>query len=176
MRNLRAPSFFLIAALLSVACSRTSARHQDTSNAATAADPEIVSVTMHRSGCYGPCPIYTVTANADGSVSFDGERDVKVKGTSSGSITKDDYDYLVRSIKRLQFSTWRDQYRFEKDGCKSVWTDNPTVDIVVATKSSKKHVSYYYGCRGFALPSKIDLLSRIIDDVADTQKWVGVEE
>ncbi|WP_349810750.1 DUF6438 domain-containing protein [Xanthomonas dyei] len=176
MRNLRASSFFLVAALLSVACSRTSAQHQDTPSTATASDSEILSVTMHRSGCYGPCPIYTVTASADGSVSFDGERDVKVKGASRGSITKDDYAYLVRSIKRLQFSTWKDQYRFEKDGCKSVWTDNPTVDIVATSKTKKKHVSYYYGCRGFALPSKIDLLSKIIDDVADTQKWVGVEE
>ncbi|WP_369935920.1 DUF6438 domain-containing protein [Xanthomonas tesorieronis] len=176
MKGLRAKINFFIVALLSVACSRTSAQHQEAPDTNTAHETEILSVTMHRSACFGTCPVYTVTAKSDGSVSFDGERDVKVKGKSQGSIAKSDYDYLALSIKRLQFSTWNDQYHFEKDGCKSVWTDNPSVDIVVATQTGKKHVSYYYGCRGFALASKIDLLSKIIDDVTDASKWVGPEE
>jgi hypothetical protein len=158
------------------ACSQATAKLPQSQIAEKAPQTIISSVTMHRSGCYGTCPIYKVTVSANGSVEFDGERHVLVFGKSKGSISRVDYGYLLQSIDRLQFSNWNEQYRFEKNGCKSVWTDNPTVDIVVRAGDRKKHVSYYYGCRGFALAPKIDLLSKIIDDVAGTVQWVGPEE
>ncbi|MDR6673858.1 DUF6438 domain-containing protein [Xanthomonas sp. 1678] len=169
--------FTLIAAFsLLAACSKTTAQPPTYQNSAPVTQEEVTSVTMHRSACYGTCPVYTVTIKADGTVEFNGDQHVLIPGKSKSFVAKSDYDYLVSSIDRLQFSTWKGQYIYKEDGCKSVWTDNPTVDITVTGKKGKKHVSYYYGCRGFILAPKIDLLSKIIDDVAGTSKWIGLEK
>lgn len=158
------------------ACSTILLQHKNSVNNVPISALEVLSVTMSRSACYGLCPVYSVTVNFDGSVAFDGIENVKIKGVSHGSIAKEEFSYLARSVERFQFFSWKELYGSKSDGCISVSTDNPAVEILVATKNQNKSVSYYYGCRGLPLASKIDLLSNIIDDVAETSKWVGVED
>jgi Domain of unknown function (DUF6438) len=138
-------------------------------------DPTITSVVLHRSACYGPCPVYTVEVLSDGEVRYDGQDHVKVKGHRTAQISVDEFNFLVASIGRVGFFGLHDRYRFEKDGCPSWWTDNPSVEIVVTRAGQRKHVSYYYGCKGLEIFQRIIWLSETIDDVANSVQWVGPE-
>jgi hypothetical protein len=138
--------------------------------------PTITSVVMHRSACYGTCPVYTVELTAAGSVTYTGEEHVAALGRKSAHIDASEFQFLVTAIERMDFFSLHEKYRFKPDGCPEWSTDNPTVDIVVTRGSQKKHVSYYYGCRGMPIAKRIIWLSDTIDDVAGTAAWVGSDD
>jgi Domain of unknown function (DUF6438) len=140
-----------------------------------AAAPTITSVLLHRSACFGSCSVYSVEVLSNGEVRYNGQEHVKTKGHRTAHISADDFNFLVTSIGRVGFFALNDRYRFETDGCPSVRTDNPTVDIVVTQAEQKKRVSYYYGCRGLGIYQRIIWLSETIDDVANSAQWVGAE-
>ena len=144
-----------------------------TPQAVAARAPEITSVVMHRSACFGPCPIYTVEILSTGDVRFDGQGHVKVPGHQTARIAPNDFGFLVQAIERVDFFNLHDQYMFKPDGCAEWWTDNPTVDIVVTRAGKKKHVSYYYGCRGLSVAKQIGWLSDTIDHVSNSGQWIG---
>lgn len=140
------------------------------------APPPVEQIVMHRSGCFGSCPIYTVTVGSSGKVSFDGENHVAKRGGSEWKISRQDFDFLMESLEHIGFFRLKETYRFEPDGCKQWWTDSPTVDIVVTRGEIKKQVSYYYGCKGIPEAAQLDWLSRTIDVVAKTYDVVGEGE
>jgi len=138
--------------------------------------PAITSVLMHRSACYGTCPVYTVEITSAGSVIYTGEEHVKVQGRKSARIAPTEFRFLATAIERINFFDLRDKYLLKSDGCSTLWTDNPTVDLVITRGSEKKHVSYYYGCRGFPAAKRIMWLSDTIDDVGGTTVWIGSDD
>ena len=136
-------------------------------------DLTITSVSMHRSACYGVCPVYTVEVLSTGEVRYDGQDNVKIKGHHTSHVPPDEFAFLVAAIGRVDFFSLHDQYMFAKDGCPRFWTDSPTVDFVITRGGQKKHASYYYGCRGLPIFQRIIWLSDTIDDVASSAQWVG---
>jgi Domain of unknown function (DUF6438) len=137
--------------------------------------PTITSVLLHRSACFGSCSVYTVEVLSDGEVRYNGQEHVKIKGHHTTHISTDEFNFLVASIGRIGFFTLNERYRYQTDGCPSVRTDSPSVDIVVTRAEQKRHVSYYYGCTGLGVYQRIIWLSETIDDVANAAQWVGVE-
>jgi hypothetical protein len=138
-----------------------------------ASSNQISSILLHRSGCYGRCPIYEVDIKQDGLVTFDGHRFVDSLGKSAANVSPLEFRKLVARLNDIGFFKLNERYRYEQDGCTTWWSDQPTVDIVVTRGGVKKHVSYYYGCKGPAIAEKIDALSNEIDRITDTQKWIG---
>ena len=134
--------------------------------------PTFDSVVMHRSACFGPCPVYTVHIRSDGEVSFEGEQDVIALGQHKHTVAASALLQLSDAIEKASFSSLKEQYRFGPDGCTEWVTDNPTVDIIVAAGTSQHHVSYYYG-RTISVGQAIDDLSKAIDTAAGTAAWVG---
>ena len=137
--------------------------------------PSLDVVLMHRSACYGTCPVYEVELRKDGTVHFKGEQHVAVTGTRWGRATPRELDAVAAAVERAGFFKLRDRYRFTSDGCKLWETDNPTVDIVVTRAAVTKHVEYYYGCSGFEAAERIDALATAIDTAAHTARWIGHE-
>lgn len=131
------------------------------------------SILMHRSGCYGFCPIYEVEVTELGAVTFNGHRFVEKAGKHHRKVTPNQFRQLAVLVKQMGFFKLQDRYRYEQDGCTTWWSDNPTVDIIVTRGSKKKHVSYYYGCKGPSAANQIDALSKAIDKVAGTSAWIG---
>jgi Domain of unknown function (DUF6438) len=141
--------------------------------AAAASNAAITSVVLHRTACYGTCPVYSVEVRSNGEVRYSGEQHVKVEGRRTAQISADEFDFLVTSIKRIGFFELKDRYKSQEDGCLKVWTDNPSIDIAVTRAGQKKHVEYYYGCRGLEIFQRIIWLSSTIDDVANSVQWLG---
>ena len=127
---------------------------------------------MHRSGCLGICPVYTVQVFADGRVAFEGEREVVAKGEQNATIPLSDVATLELAIERSGFRTMKAAYLFETDGCTEWWTDNSTVTIIELRGSLKKRVEYYYGCT-IPIGAQIDSLSKTIDQVSQDANWIG---
>jgi hypothetical protein len=134
--------------------------------------PSFDAVTMQRSGCYGPCPVYTVEISYNGKVTFKGERFVVFAGEHLGSTRPADLARLDQAIVDIGFFSLREQYQSGEDGCTTWATDNATVSILVSTASRQHQVTYYYGCEIDLGPS-IARLSQTIDEVAHARRWVG---
>ncbi len=130
------------------------------------------TVVMHRSACYGFCPVYTITISSSGKVEFSGEQHVAAVGDFTKQIELSEIRRLSKSIGDADFFQLREQYRYESDGCTEWWTDNPTVDIVVIAGDRQHRVSYYYGCT-IDVRERIDGLAAVIDEVGETENWIG---
>jgi hypothetical protein len=136
------------------------------------ARPSFDAVTMHRSGCYGRCPVYTVEISYNGQVTFKGEEFVTSTGERMGSTRVADLARLDQAITDIGFFSLREQYQSGEDGCTTWMTDNATVSILVSAGGRQHRVTYYYGCAVDSGPS-IARLSQTIDEVAHVRRWVG---
>ena len=133
------------------------------------------TVTLERTSCFGACPAYTVVIKSSGTVRFNGKSDVAAKGEKQGKVTVSDLEFLGTAIKRADFYQLRDSYAKTSDGCKEVWTDNPSLVIKVTSGTNTKSVTYYFGCRGPLVLSTISWLADTIDEIAGTSQWVGAQ-
>src|SRR5262245_35769512 len=83
------------------------------SHAAIASDTreaEVTSVVMQRSGCLGPCPVYTVQATSDLVVTFDGQFYVAARGHHTGRVARSEFSRLVDALNRIDFFSLHEQY------------------------------------------------------------------
>jgi hypothetical protein len=136
-------------------------------------DPaSVVSIRLERSACYGTCPVYSVAASRVGTLLYSGTEHVKVRGARASKIDERDFAFLATAASHIHFMSLRDRYASETDGCKEVWTDNPSVKIALQLAGRSKTVSYYMGCRGLAEASRISWFADTIDEMAHSSQWV----
>ena len=109
--------------------------------------PADMLITLERTVCYGPCPIYKVTVTSDGTVTFEGRQNVKVKDVVKGHISREDVGSLVAAFDAASYFTLNDSYQTQKDGCPEAWTDNPTAITSIRINGKTKTISHYYGCQ-----------------------------
>jgi hypothetical protein len=116
-------------------------------------------ITMRRTACFGPCPIYLVTIYGDGTVMYQGYRHVSVTGIQTGQIPRADVRNLVNEMALRG-------YFFFPAGYISGITDQPTVTTSLSINGIRK--SFY----DYAGPAWIKDIENRIDEVAGTDKWV----
>jgi hypothetical protein len=90
--------------------------------------PPDASISLQRTSCYGSCPIYTVTIDARGTVTYDGERFVRVIGRRTAQVGTSIVARLLATADRIRFFEMRDAYRVieHPDGTITAVTDLPT--------------------------------------------------
>lgn len=130
-------------------------------------------ITLQRTECYGTCPAYTVILHGDGTVVYKGKSHVVAIGERKSSISKASVSFLLSAFGNASFLSFQDEYGSERDGCKEVWTDHPSLMIRYQSKANSKSVSYYTGCVGAKDLHKIAWLADTIDIVTNTRQWVG---
>lgn len=136
------------------------------------ASPDIESVTLERTECYGNCPAYSVEIFSDRGVRFVGKAHVGKLGDQAATIGPADFDFLVRAVQRLNFFGLGSRYVGRKDGCAETETDAPTIRITVKTRTQRKTVEYYLGCYGLSIRPKLVWLANTVDEVAGTDRWL----
>ena len=174
-------TFTLVAVTCSsLACSPTDTTSRGTRGTVSTLAPtgspsskDIQEIGLQRTGCFGPCPVYKVTIKRDGSVTFDGKEYVLYKRSATSKIALSDWDLLVAALERTNFFALQDRYATKEDGCPSIWTDNPSLEITVVRDSGVKRVMHYQGCRGLDELDAIDWLGTTIDLVTSTRQWIG---
>ena len=139
---------------------------------------------MERLGCFGRCPIYKVTARADGSVTYVGQQWVKAVGERTKHLSRARVNRLRKAIADLEFFALRDQYESRKDGCQLVSTDMPGVQITLKAGGETKSVHHYHGCLerpgpkdvggvGPVYPRRLTRFEDEFDRIIGTRAWVG---
>ena len=144
--------------------------------AAMAQEPDVppdALIRLQRTSCFGPCPIYTVTIDARGTVTFDGERFVRVVGRRTTQISTSTVATLLARAARIRFFEMRDAYRVVEnpDGTVSMVTDLPTKIVTVTVNGRTKSVEDYV-----AAPDSLAEFEREIDAAAVTKRWVFLDE
>ncbi len=168
----------LLAALLVISLSTTSA---STIDAAKAIDQSKVVITLERSACFGPCPVYKVTIHGDGHVVFTTATEpvdqvdevhrrfaqsdgVLLPGTHEDRISVADVAALIGKFQAARFWKLRNAYR-------TPVTDSPTYQVTFDTGKSRKTVIDYVGEES-GMPHSVTELEEAIDRVAGTDRWV----
>jgi hypothetical protein len=130
------------------------------------------SISIERSSCYGPCPVYRFTMYSNGQYVWQGRAHVSVVGTVRGSMDARTFATAMRLLMDSGYLDFKDSYQSGEE-CEVIATDNPTVAIVVADPVHPKTISHYRGCRGFARQEVLTELEDNLDTVFKTRRFTG---
>ena len=135
--------------------------------------PPDTVITLQRTSCFGSCPIYTVSIDASGTVTYEGERFVRVVGRRTAKIDPASVATLLSRAEQIRFSGLRNAYRAieNPDGTTTIVTDLPTTIVTIAAKGRTKRVEDYVGA-----PDSLTAFEREIDSAAGTKRWVFLDE
>ena len=135
--------------------------------------PDDLVIKLERTRCFGGCPVYSVTIDAKGNVTYEGRWFVHVEGRVTDRIPVSRVAALLATAKRIGFFELRDQYLTRKnpDGSETRVTDLPTTFVTITSEGRTKRVEDYFGA-----PESLQELEQQIDDAAVTKRWVRPEE
>ena len=137
--------------------------------------PPDTLITLRRPDCFLSCPHYLLTISADGTVTFEGFKNVRVKGKVQTQISREKVQLLVNAFMKAKYFSLRDEYIWQKDGCRKVWPDSSSATTSILINGKSKSVEHYLGCRGkgkTSYPESLTKLERMIDELANTSQWI----
>jgi len=134
-------------------------------------DLKTSTISLSRKGCFGACPIYTVTIHGDGRVQYSGKKYVKVAGEQQGFMPPETIRTLFDEFETAKFFSIADQYSQAHCACKRRCTDMPAAVLELSLKGNTHRINHYYGC-GCA-PRILFDLERTVDKAANIEKWTG---
>ena len=131
--------------------------------------PSDTLISLQRTSCFGPCPVYTVKIDARGRVTYEGEKFVRVVGRQIARIDTSVVAKLLAHAERIHFFDMRNAYRTieNPDGSTTMVTDLPTKIVTVTMNRRTKRVEDYVGA-----PDALNAFEEAIDEAAGTQRWV----
>jgi hypothetical protein len=119
-------------------------------------------ITLRRTPCYGPCPVYELTILGTGEVTYLGEAHVAKAGAHSWRISGRRLERLAEAFERARYSRLEDRYTSRE------FTDAPgCLTSVEYEDGSSKSIVHYHGD-----PSAPDTLTELEDEI---DRIVGVE-
>lgn len=141
--------------------------------------PANLLITFERKGCFGSCPDYKLTINAEGKVEFQGRQYTETKGLAKGEIKKEQVKELLREFDKVDFFSFPDHFTYGEGDCETVVTDMPSVVVSIRVNKKIKKVFHYLGCfqntkPPFKIfPENLYNLENKIDEIVETKRWIG---
>ncbi len=127
--------------------------------------PSDFQVTLVRQGCFGTCPIYTLTVNADGSVDYNGSRFVMVEGEQSSKISLKNVKKLIKKINEINYFSLNNEYTY-----------NATFDVGSASTTvimNGKTKSILHAFEDTSAPEELTEFEDFIDEITNSGAfWV----
>jgi hypothetical protein len=112
-----------------------------------------ISIYMARGKCgFDACPVYSVSIQGSGAISYQGTSNVQVKGEKRLRITEEKLNAILEKAKQISFFTLCNQYPPN-------FTDGGSVTISIKTHEGWNHVTDY----GSA-PKGFEELARLIEE------------
>jgi len=129
-------------------------------------------IKLERTSCFGECPVYSVSIDAKGNVTYDGTEFVRVKGRQTDRIPVPRVAELLATADRIGFFDLRDQYRTIRnpDGTETMVTDLPTTFVTITRGGRSKRVEDYVGA-----PAELKQREQQIDEATRTVRWVRLD-
>jgi len=126
----------------------------------TADDLKNLSITLNRTACFGACPEYTLTIDANGNITFEGRNYTAITGTATSILAPGKLVELAEEVEKADFFGLDNSYSRDV-------TDNPTYTLSVKMGGRSKQVSSY-GTR----PRRLQILMDRVDQIANTAQWI----
>ena len=121
-------------------------------------------ITLERTACHGTCPIYKLTIEGNGTVTYEGQDFVQVRGKQTAILGPAQIQELVTAFEEAKFFSLTD-YTHEDT------TDGPSVITSITFNGKTKTVHHYYGDNS-APQTLFDLESKI-DEITNSKQWTG---
>ena len=121
-------------------------------------------ITYARSGCYGPCPQFSIHIFSDGTLEYIGLHFVKVQDTVTEHITDDQVTQLNNAFEECHYFSLKDSYLIGP-------TDFETIYTSYKVKGICKAVTHYEGDQ--SAPAALDTLYVRIEKILNVARWVG---
>lgn len=135
--------------------------------------PDDFVIKLERTSCYGACPVYSVSVDAKGWVTYEGKKFVRVVGRQTDQIPVNRVAELVATVDRIRFFELDNQYRFIRnaDGTTTSVTDLPTTLVTVTRGGQTKQIEDYIGA-----PESLHQLEKAVDEAARTKRWISLDQ
>jgi hypothetical protein len=133
-------------------------------SAAQARSSDISAIKVEHTGCFGTCPIYSLTIFRDGRVKYEGKGFVKKKGIRTKTISTGEFNQLAAKVDEIGFFKLKPAYRANV-------TDLPTIIVTVVRGTESKRVEDYFGA-----PERLHGLEELIENVANISSWVKLDD
>ena len=135
--------------------------------------PADTVIKLERTSCFGACPVYSVTLDGTGAVTYDGVKYVHIVGRQADRVAISRIAAILEAAQRIGFFELRDHYRTieNPDGSRTIVTDLPTTIVTITSGGRTKRVEDYLGA-----PDALKELEQQIDDIARTRRWIRPEE
>jgi hypothetical protein len=130
--------------------------------------PADTTIRLERTSCLGTCPVYSVTIDARGTVTYVGQRHVRAIGRRTARIDPGLVATLLGKAERIHFFDLRDTY---PDGTARSASDLPATIVTITVNGYTKHVQDYFGT-----PDVVREFEREIDEAAHTVRWIFLDE
>ena len=130
---------------------------------------EPILIRLERTVCFGFCPIYTLTIDGDGLVTYEGVNNVEMTGTHTAQISPEQVQKLVDAFLALDYFSLPDEYTASV-------TDIPSVITSFTYQGQTKTITNYGGCMeetDVQAPAGLCELEMLIDEVANSAQWIG---
>lgn len=160
----------LIAALgLTVAgCARTPAPETATPAAA------VTRISYSTGPCFGACPVYAFTVQANGDGSFEGKRFTQTSGTRSFKLTRAQFDAFAAALAPYRPKAGTNRRTVPgQPGCDRAATDMPSVEITWTGPAGTSSLSHYFGCNMEANRALTDALGNAPDLIPALTPLIG---
>ncbi len=125
-----------------------------------------VLITIKRDVCFGACPSYSARIEADGTVRFEGQSNVKIIGKRQHKIDTARLRELVKAFERAKYFSMKDRYETDEEG-NSV-TDQPTTTTSICLEGKQKQVVNYY-----LAPKQLEELENTIERLSGLYEYIG---
>jgi hypothetical protein len=138
----------------------------------TTAVPGDFAVTLQRTVCFGPCPVYAVSVDASGLVQYDGTRCVAVYGHQKSRVPQERLRKLMAAFQDIDFFSLQDVYRSDENYCAPGVFDGTVIITTLRVNGTVKNVQDWHGCNAEVVAARLDALERRMDDLLGTAQWV----
>jgi hypothetical protein len=105
---------------------------------------ELREIQFDVSGCYGPCPIFSLAVDADGHGRYSGQNYVAKKGEATFSASGES---MSKFVKRLAEFRPRGEVTYDSSCDGPLSTDHPSVRIVWISEKRTDILNWYLGCK-----------------------------
>src|SRR5918997_1654709 len=122
----------------------------------------VKKITLERTPCHGPCPVYKVTVSGTGEVEYFGSAHVARAGTHRWRISPRRLQRLAEALERARYLRLEDEYT----SCGPTGAPGCSISVEYDDGSSKS-VVHYHGD-----PGAPDSLTDLEDDI---DRITGVE-
>lgn len=118
--------------------------------------------------CFGTCPIFSVTLNESGSLTYEGERFVEASGRHRRQMGPALFSRVVALIETLPETELVDPLQ-----CPRRHTDARSVRGRLRTANHDIEILHYYGCSGYEYRRRQVRLIRELTDLLEIDDLVG---